>query len=238
MQPIHKHTQLPATSHRSAPAAPAAVTHPIDRPDPPVPSSARTAPPPPQPNLEASTRTTTACPMPRSVAAPGCTHAHPAARPRRSRFASPHSATNTIAASAHSGGRCVHPAQATAASRSPESKSDAHTFDSPAPRPHRAITAHQQPTPTTHIPHPHKRHPRRFRDSTPHTTTHPLHKPVDRPPAHPSARATHTQARSAPTHIAPIRPSRSRRLNASHRSARPARTVIRSYRSATAATQL
>jgi hypothetical protein len=50
--------------------------------------------------------------MPQSVAAPGCTPAHPSARPRRSIFASPHAATKAVAASAHSGGRCVHPAQA------------------------------------------------------------------------------------------------------------------------------
>ncbi len=110
-------------------------------------------------------------------------------------------------------------------------------------RPHAKFTSptstsshHPTPPPHTTTPNP---APPQTPSAIPHHT--PQRQPLrtsDRPPTHPSARATHTQARSAPTHIAPIRPSRSRRLHASHRSARPARNPGRPYRSPAAAAQL
>ncbi len=116
----------------------------------------------------------------------------------------------TMAAIAHSGGRCVPAAQANAASRSPESKSDAHTFDSPAPRPHRAITAHQHPTPH----HPTSRiATNAIRDTTPHTPTdhrsaHPSNLqriPPRVQPIHEHAELPATSHRSAPAALPPSR---------------------------------
>jgi hypothetical protein len=172
--------------------------------------------------------------MPHTAIRRGCTPAHPSARPRRSPFASPHSATNTIAASTQSGGRCVRAAQAIAASRSPESKSDAHTFVSPAPR-HRAITAHQHPTPPPHIPHPHKRHSR-------YHTKHP--QPSAAPPntwrtSYPCLCVCNPYTSTLSSHPHRTDPPQPLRcLHAFHPSARPARTVIRPYRSPAAAAQL
>ncbi len=232
VQPIHKHAQLPPTSHRSAPAAPLPSRIPSIGPTrpyrhPPVSLPRRRSPtmkprrPPhrmPHAAIRRGSRLYTRSslrptpPQPLRIAA--FRHQNRSHERSRRREVRTSCTNNRRKPFARVQVRRPHVRFTSPASTSSHHRTPASHTTTPHPAPRHPASAMPYPTPRTIL----------YADSS------------NLQPIPPRMQPMHKHAQLPPT--SPIRPSRSRRLNASHRSARPARTAIRPYRSPTAAAQL